>query len=152
MLPVITVHRRIPVKDSLRTAIHTVGSFKYTRQGVVLALAALMDVVASEKQNKISPPTAWFQLEDETGTFIFDVYDADYVDVTKTAIEHSKARRRLAAEFAKERREEDEAFLAAVNGQDMPRILDRKGEIASHVKVGYESGLKIAKDISGAGE
>lgn len=151
MLPLVTVKQRVQVENSLSTRIATVGTFRYTRKGIEQALAKIFSTVAACGDNKISPARAWMELEDDTGVYVFDVYDADYIDLTKTAAEHSKTRRRLAADVAREKREEDEAFLAGVNGDLIPLIRDREGKVPAHVKREYENGKKLAADIGTLG-
>lgn len=149
MLPIINVYRQVKVPNSEATRQESIGTFRYNTQGIHKALAKLFTCFGSD--GKISPAKAWFQLEDETGTYVFDVYDADYIDVTKTAAEHSRTRRRLAADIAKEKREEDEAFLAGVNGDLIPLIRNREGNIPEHIRREYENGKKLAADIAGEG-
>lgn len=151
MFPIVSVQHRVQIEGSLGTRVVTLGTFRYTKQGIGQALAKIFATVAASGDTKVSPARAWMQLEDETGTYIFDVYDADYIDVTKTAVEHSKARRRLAAEVAKEKREGEEAFMAAVNGEPIPIIRRRDGKIAEHVKREYANGKKLAADIGTIG-
>jgi len=145
MFPIVNVQQKVNCQ------IKTLGTFRYTKQGIGQALAKIFATVAASGDTKISPARAWMQLEDETGTYIFDVYDADYIDVTKTAAEHTKTRRRLAADVAREKREEDEAFLAGVNGDLIPLIRDRSGNIPEHVKREYANGQKLAADIGTIG-
>lgn len=151
MLPLITVFRKVKNPNSETTRNECMGNYRYTRNGVARALEKLFSCFGAEGASKITPSKAWFQLEDETGVYVFDVYDADYIDVTKTAKEHSSARRRMASEIAKEKREEDDAFLAAVNGEPIPLIINRDGNVPHHVKQGYESGKKLAADIATIG-
>lgn len=149
MLPIVSVFNRLPVPGSQATKTECLGTFRYTIQGIHKALAKLFSCFGAD--GKITPSKAWLQLEDETGTYVFDVYDADYIDVTKTAAEHTKTRRRLAADVAREKREEDEAFLAGVNGDLIPLIRDRSGNIPDHVRREYANGQKLAADIAGIG-
>lgn len=151
MFPIVTVKKRVKVENSISTRIESVGTFRYTRQGIEQALAKIFSTIAAHGETKISPSRAWMELEDDTGVYVFDVYDADYIDVTKTAAEHSKTRRRLAADVAKQKREEDEAFLAGVNGDLIPLIRDREGKVPEHVKREYENGKKLAADIGTIG-
>jgi len=147
MFPIVTVKKRVKVENSLSTRIESVGTFRYTRQGIEKALAKIFVTVAASGDTKMSQDRAWMELEDDTGIYVFDVYDADYIDVTKTAAEHKKTRRRLAADVAREKREEDEAFLAGVNGDPVPLIRDKNGNVPSHVQREYENGQKLAADI-----
>lgn len=149
MLPIVTVFRVVPVPGSQATKTESLGTFRYNTDGIHKALAKLFACFGND--GKVSPNKAWFQLEDETGTYVFDVYDADYIDVTKTAAEHSKTRRKLASETAKIKREEDDAFLAAINGEPIPLIRDRDGKVPQHVKTNYESGKKLAAEIASIG-
>lgn len=145
MFPIVSVQQKV------NGQIKQLGTFRYTKQGISQALAKIFSTIACEGDTKVSPARAWMQLEDETGTYIFDVYDADYIDVTKNAAAHTNARRRLAAEVAKEKREGDEAFMAAVNGEPIPIIRNREGKIAEHVKREYANGQKLAADIGTIG-
>lgn len=150
MFPVIRV--QIKIETPAGTGNTTLGTYRYTKQGVIQALAKIFSTVAAQGETKISPARAWMQLEDDTGVYIFDVYDADYIDVTKTAAEHTNTRRRLAADVAKQKREEDEAFLAGVNGDLIPLIRDRNGNIPAHVQREYKNGQKLAADIGTVGK
>lgn len=149
MLPIVSVFRRVAVPGSEATKPECLGTYRYTTQGIHKALAKLFSCFGAD--GKITPAKAWFQLEDETGTYVFDVYDADYIDVTKTAKEHSNTRRKLAADTAKVKREEDDAYMAGVNGEPIPLIRGRDGRVPEHVKVNYANGKKLAADIAGIG-